>query len=343
MGKILYGVMGDSFGHVSRALAVTKELSRHEVLFVGGGRVLELRSMGYHVEQVPVFGTYYSNNRVAFTDTCLNGLKILTGQARIIRRVSDLIRDFAPDLVLTDYEYFLPLAARQVGIPCISLDHQHFLTKCACTIPHGEMVSRLMLLTAVTWFFSNADRYLVNSFFMLPPLNPEETEVFPPVLRREVNHFVPTDGDHVLVYQTSTTFGRLFPVLQETSNRYVIYGFGARPASGLLEYKETSSESFLEDLASSRYVIVNGGHNAISEALYYGKPVLSFPIGLAYEQFYNAYMLRALGYGDYSTNQRPDISILGRFEARLDLFRREIAEGHFYGNEKLARRLEEMI
>lgn len=32
-----------------------------------------------------------------------------------------------PDLVITDFEPALPRAARQAGIPFISLDHQHFL------------------------------------------------------------------------------------------------------------------------------------------------------------------------------------------------------------------------
>jgi uncharacterized protein (TIGR00661 family) len=343
MARILYGVMGDSFGHVSRALAVTQELAHHEVLFLGGGRVIDLKSMGYQVEEVPVLGTYYSNNRVAVTATSLNGLKLLTVRNRIVNRVTQIIKDFDPDLILTDYEYFVPLAARRLGIPCTSLDHQHFLTKCASVKPRGQIMSRSLLLTTLRAFFSNADRYLISSFFVFPPLDPKETELFPPVFRREIRNFTATEGEHVLVYQTSPTFGRLFSALEKLPNRYIIYGFGDKHPTKNLLYRKSSRESFLEDLASSRYIITNGGHNVISEALHFSKPVLSFPINLAYEQFYNGYMLRALGYGDYSVDQRPDVTLFQRFEGKLDQYRQTIGQVDFYGNHKLACRLEELI
>jgi uncharacterized protein (TIGR00661 family) len=343
MARILYGVMGDSFGHVSRSLAITQQLAHHEVLFVGGGRVMDLISLGYQVEEVPVLGTYYSNNRVAVTATSLNGMKLLSIKNHIVDRVVQIIKDFNPDLILTDYEYFVPLAARRLGISCTSLDHQHFLTKCATATPPGQTMSRSMLLTALRGFFSNADRYLISSFFALPPLDPGETEVFPPVYRRGVKNFKATEGDHVLVYQTSPTFGRLFSALERMPHRYIIYGFGERHPTRNLLYRKSSRESFLEDLAGSHYIITNGGHNVIAEALYFGKPVLSFPISLAYEQFFNGYMLRELGYGDYSLDQRPNSTLFQRFEEKLDQYRRRIEQGDFYGNHKLAERLEQLI
>ncbi len=343
MARILYGVMGDAYGHISRALAVTHALTRHEVLFVGGGRVLDVKKMGYQVEEVPVFGTYYANNRVAFTATCLNGLRIVTGKQRIINRVADVIRDFDPDLILTDYEYFVPLAARQLGVSCTSLDHQHFLTKCLCVIPSGQNAGRFLLLAPLRLFFSNADRYIINSFFLLPPLDPLETEFFPPVVRRDVKELEPVEGDHILVYQTSPTFMNLFSRLEKMPYRYIVYGLGDKSPARNLVYKKPSRETFLQDLAASRYIITNGGHNVIAEALYFGKPVLSFPIGLAYEQFYNGYMLRRLGYGDYSLDQRPDMRLFEAFEARLDEFRDRIAKEEFCGNEKLAARLDALV
>jgi uncharacterized protein (TIGR00661 family) len=90
-------------------------------------------------------------------------------------------------------------------------------------------------------------------------------------------------------------------------------------------------------------VITNGGHNVVSEALYLGKPVFSFPIANAYEQFLNAHFLARLGYGDYSLASRPGKPVLEEFEARLNEFRVSIKQENFFGNEEVTARLEELL
>ena len=343
MARIFFGVMGDALGHVSRALAVAQDMTEHDFLFLGGGKVLKLKEMGYRVEEVPMPSTYYSKNRVRVTATVLNGLKVILGRKRVIDKMEEIIKDFDPHLILTDYEFFSPLAARRMGIPCISIDHQHFLTKCLFEFPRGQVLGRLMLGFPLRYLFSHADQYLITAFFQLPVRNPENAEVFPPILRREVKEVIPTEGDHVLVYQTSPTFHRLLPVLEQMSCQCMVYGFGEKPSSKNLIFKGHSSRGFLEDLAACRYVITNGGHNVISEALYFGKPVFSFPIQLAYEQFFNAHMVRSLGYGDYSLSSHPDFSLFDAFEKRLVQFKARIAGEHFLGNRELVGRLEEII
>ena len=74
----------------------------------------------------------------------------------------------------------------------------------------------------------------------------------------------------------------------------------------------------------------------ISEALYLGKPVFSFPIRFAYEQFFNASLVRTLGYGDFSLDTHPSIESFKDFEQHLDQFDKRISEGDFFGNHKMA-------
>jgi uncharacterized protein (TIGR00661 family) len=343
MARILVGIMGDAGGHISQALAVANEMTQHEFLFIGGSRVLDLRNMGYSVEEVPVPSTYYVNNRVDVPETVRNALKVLFDRKRTVERVVQIIKDFDPALVLTAYEYFAPLAARKMSIPCVSIDNHHFLNKCVYEVPKGQTIGRIMYGLPLRWMFSNADYFFVSAFYKLPPANPAETEVFPPVLRRAVLEVEPTKGDHVLVYQTTPTFQRLVSALEQMPHKVIVYGLGERPSSKNIEYKAPSTNGFLNDLATCRYLITNGGHNAISEALYFGKPVFSFPIHFAYEQFFNAFMVDALGYGGYSLVANPDAGVLREFEKRLDEFRARIAQGEFYGNAKLAARLEELI
>jgi uncharacterized protein (TIGR00661 family) len=153
----------------------------------------------------------------------------------------------------------------------------------------------------------------------------------------------PSDGDHVLVYQTSPTFEALFPVLEEMPHHFIIYGFGKRPSRKNLEFRPPSRERFVEELANCRYAITNGGHTAISEALYFGKPVFAFPIRLAFEQFFNACMLAKFGYGQYSLDPVPTRKDLEQFETRIEQYRLRIGAGKFCGNARVVARLREII
>jgi uncharacterized protein (TIGR00661 family) len=244
---------------------------------------------------------------------------------------------------LTDYEYFTPLSARKLGRDCISLDHQHILTHCDYQSPPSERLSRLLTCSTVKYLYSNCSRFLIVSFFNLSPNDPKNTVVLPPLIREAVRRTKTLTGDHVLVYQTSPTFHRLFPLLEKVNSKFIIYGFGARPAQKNLIFKAPSTQGFLEDLASSRYAITNGGHNVLCEAIYLGKPVLAFPIAKAYEQFINSYFLTVCGYGSYSVSLNPSEQLFVDFEKRLDEFKENIKKGHFLGNQELAHLLEDLI
>ncbi len=52
---------------------------------------------------------------------------------------------------------------------------------------------------------------------------------------------------------------------------------GEKPPEGNLIFKKTSEDDFLADLAACRYVIANGGHSLISEALYLGSRFSACP------------------------------------------------------------------
>jgi uncharacterized protein (TIGR00661 family) len=132
-------------------------------------------------------------------------------------------------------------------------------------------------------------------------------------------------------------------MMEHIPSRCIVYGMGDLAPSGNLVFRPHSRQGFLEDLRSCRYVITNGGHGVMAEALHLGKPVLSFPIHLAYEQLFNAHMLASLGYGDYSLARTPSPRLLESFEERLPFFRTAIPRGSFFGNPQLASRLNQLL
>jgi uncharacterized protein (TIGR00661 family) len=341
LARILIGVMGDAYGHLSQALALADVAPQHEYLFLGAGTVREVAKLGFQFLEAPIPATFYANNRVDIASTVMNGARVL--YKPLDRRIIEQIERFSPHLAITAREYFTPGIARELGIRCISLDNHHFLTKLCFEVPKGQMLSRLLYALTLKFMFSKADHYFVSSFYEFPPRDPEITDVFLPVLRKDILEIRPSDGEHIFVYQTSPTFTKLIPELEKSGDRYIVYGCGEKPNGRNIVFRPPSREGLLKDLATCRYVIANGGHNLIAEALYLGKPVFSYPIHMAYEQFFNAHMLRNLNYGDYTIESVPSISHLSGFEEKLPEYRASISRGKFCGNDRIAARLKEML
>lgn len=342
MGRVLYGVAGDSGGHVSRSLAIAQQLRGHEVIFVGGGRVKTLAQHGYSVVPVPLIESRLSNGGVSLAGTAHAAVTTLAQFPRTVSRLSDVIREARPDLVISDYEFFTPVAARRMGYACVSVDRHHALTMCRYRSPSGHWLSRNAAQLTVRTLFSVANHYLVCSFVPMQPIDARLVEVFPPVLRQQVTMFESTDDEHVLVYLPGTSLSWVRELLSNCQRRFLIYGFDLEREEGNLTFRRHSESGFLADLASSAYVISNGGHNVISEALHYGKPLLCLPTGLLYEQFVNGYLVEESGYGAYARRNRA-AAALDAFEANVPSYRKNAATYSPWGRRTIAERLEAMI
>jgi uncharacterized protein (TIGR00661 family) len=336
--------MGNTYGHVARTLAIVSRLPEHEFHFVGGGRVPELLGSAYPVLEVPVKRTIHKNQRVSIPATCGQLVHCVRQMPAVRRRIVDLIQSWQPDLAICDREIFLPRAARAAGLECIGLDHSHVLPACHYPVPAAQWLSWSLARLEDSIFFNSTRRNLIVSFFH-PQLKPGRTdELLPPVLRPEVRQIRPNDGDHILIYQTSPTFTQLLDAARQLPRRVIVYGFrNAHSVEGNLTFKPFDQCGILADLASCAYAVVNGGHNLICEALAYGKPVFCFPITGQFEQFINAWHVRELGYGDFSTSRRPTPALFKEFEPRLELCRQIIRDKFKDGTDAVVSRVRELI
>lgn len=337
MARILYGVHGTAHGHAIRALTIARHFSRHEFLFVTHDRGAEVLRPEYPVVECPVAETVFRSHRVALGATLWRHLRTWRQPRRLLGRVLDLVDRFQPDVCLSDYDYFVPRAARLTGLPCLSLDHQHIITFCRHPVPRAQWPSYWLTGLIVRRLYSQASDFLVTSFFRPPLKEKAPGKIIPPFLREPVLAREPSPGEHVLVYQAYPPFPGFISFLKGLKRPVVAYGFEGNGAGGNIIFKEKSEEGFLDDLASSSYVICGGSHNLISEALFYGKPVLSFPIRHAFEQFLNAFYLERLGYGRTVADFRPGPGLISAFEEDLERFRTNIARENFCGNEEAFR------
>ncbi len=357
--RIAYGVMGDSRGHVSRSQAVAQTLlarnADHEIRFFGGGAVAELATAeqgGFHVTPLPMLETVLRGGRVDPVATARHAVGVLLRRRQILNTLRRDLEAFQPDLVISDYEYFTPRAARELGAPTVSLDHQHVITHTRHDPPEGDAMSRLLTSQLILRLYSAASRFMISSFFQPPAKDPTTTTVFPPILRAAAAAIPRSDavtGEHLLVYARGADSRWLEETLAAASRPAIVYGFGARPDHGRIRFKANSLHGFLDDLRTAAGVVSNGGHSLLSEALHLGKPVLAFPTGLFYEQHVNAVFLERLGYGlccvccGKHADPAPSREAVRAFETALPAMRETIAAAAFHGNHAAAAALEALL
>ncbi len=334
MARILYGIHGTGHGHAMRGLTIARKLKEHEFLFVANDDALRVFDNEFAVRRVPNLGTVFQNYKVDLTATVAKAIPILWEREKITQEVIKIIEDFKPDVCMTDLEYFVPRAAKRVGLPCLTLDHQHVLTCCEHQLPSNMWVDYFLQGLTPRYLFRPTEQNLIVSFYA-PPVKPRyNARIVPPILRDIVLDRTASDKDHVLVYQSNSTHRGLIEFLQ-TSTKRTCYVFGynrTEGSEGNVVFMQKSEQVFLDLLASCAYVVLGGGHTLMTEALYFGKPILSLPIMAMVEQRLNAHYIEQLCYGMQASMLNLFPALLHDFEKKIPVFKENIFKGNFCGN-----------
>jgi uncharacterized protein (TIGR00661 family) len=311
----------------ARVAAAHLRAQGHDVLIAAYGRVASvLRSHGFSVLDVRGLAACYRNGAVRRSATLARALRESPSSlCHNLHATLTTVKRFAPDVVLTDFSGYACLSGHFLGCPVLSLDHQHVIDRFQHPediLAHGACgfkVARAMV-KAKTW---GCQHYLVTSFYF-PEVRgdvQQTTTLTGPLIRPELEHLVPSNEDHVLVYQTAPGDSALLNALCSLRNvPFRVYGASICNVSPNVELRQFHEERFLKDLASARAVIANGGFTTLSEALYLGKPVLSIPIAHQWEQVLNAAWLERLGLGMRA--QRPTAQVIHGFLERTSQFNR---------------------
>jgi len=343
MARILYGVMGNTNGHVMRTLSIVPRMPEDEFHFVAGGRAAELLKDRYPVHEVPVLRTKHRKHRLSLSGTIGQIIHRITEIPVITSRLLDLMDHFQPDLIVSDREFFLPLAAMRARRACISIDHTHILKACHYSIPPHLLFNWSLTMLNDYFLFDHTRKNLIVSFFHPPVKKGCQDEIFDAVIRPHLEKIRPVHGEKIFVYLSIHGFHHLIDHLQATGREIVVYGSHRPPGRyGCVEYRSFDETRMVEDLASCTYAVINGGHNLISEALYFGKPILCFPIAGLFEQYINAYHVQKLGYGEYTYDYAPKKDYLLSFEEKLATFTENISKNFREGSRHLAKRLKEL-
>jgi uncharacterized protein (TIGR00661 family) len=311
--RILYGVVGEGMGHAIRSRVVLDHLlaEQHEVEIVASQRAVDFLEQAFEdraeVHRVHGLHIVTEENRVRRGKTVWqnvrDGAEAMPGQ---IAAYFQLIRDFQPQAVVSDFESWTYLFGKLHRLPVFSIDNMQIINR--CVIP-DDVIGPYRTEFEVTKAFIKsklpyAEHYFIATFFR-PEIRKDRTTLVPPILRPEIIAAKSEEGGHLLVYQTAEGNEALVKALQETGLECRIYGMRRgiteEQREGQLRYMPFSEPVFIEDLRTSRAVITGGGFTLMSECVYLHKPTLSVPITGHFEQILNGRYLEHEGYGRFAT------------------------------------------
>jgi uncharacterized protein (TIGR00661 family) len=302
--NILYGVPGEGMGHATRSKVVIKYLLEqgHEVEVVSSSRAFQLlaRTFPGRVHEIRGFHLAYKSLTVSKSRTAVLTLRSAPENLLVnFRKYDELLRGHAFDVVISDFESFSYLFAKAKGLPVVSIDNMQIISRARLdvTVPPAERGNLELARGIVRAKLPRSQHYFITTFFPLPVIK-ENTTLVPPIIRPEILAARPGAGQHVLVYQSATTQKDLVPLLQTLPGQeFRVYGFNKEESHRNVQLKAFSEQGFIDDLASARAIVTNGGFSLISEAVYLHKPICAIPIPAQFEQFLNAAQVEKLGYG----------------------------------------------
>ncbi|MDP2341235.1 MAG: glycosyltransferase family protein [Deltaproteobacteria bacterium] len=314
--RILYGVMGEGLGHAMRARVMIDELQAqgHIVLAASSSKAtLLLRTHGIPVVDVDGLHLVTREGAVLRARTVRENLAATPRRLKTAAGIPwQTVQAFEPDVVVSDFESFSHAVGRSLGVPVITLDHQHIMSVANHTavLNHRPSSSVAMARAFVHAKLPGCRHHIVPTFFFAPlkKRHRTTTTLTGPILRPAWTSARSLPGDHVVVYQTARGDSSLLRALAGVPDvSFRVYGAGVGQFAANVVGCRFSEAGFLEDMRLSRAVLANGGFTGIAEAIVLRKPVLSVPLQHQGEQALNALWLEELGHGRAADRWTPDV------------------------------------
>jgi len=347
--KILYGVVGEGMGHATRSRVILDALTpKHEVHVVASGRAYEFLSARFpNVHKIWGATIAYEDNAVNKLQTALQNAKAaVSGVPENVRQYFEISEQFRPEVVVSDFDTFAYLYGKNWMLPVISIDNMQVINRCRHdeAITKGHEADFRLTKSIVKGKLPGCYHYLGTTFFY-PEVRKARTTLLPSILRPEILEARSEKGEHLLVYQTSTSNKELPEILARSGHRCRIYGLRRdlkEPlVDGPLTYAPFSEMGFIEDLRTCKAVVANGGFTLMSECVYLRKPMLCVPVGGQFEQVLNARYLEQLGFGLYAPELTGDG--LKKFLLQLPFFDEKLAGYRQDDNQLLLAKLDELL
>ena len=341
MARIIFGVQGEGLGHAMRSAILISHLQKnHQVKVFAGNRAYDYLSGKFKdVNEIESQNILYKNNKAVVLGTIL--LNIKKGKKFVVsyNKIRKAIKDFNPDVIISDFELLTHLAARSCNAKHISIDNQNDLTYKKTKPKADELVSFMNARNITRFFSSGADIYLIYS--LRPGRDSKNRKYLGNLIKDKVRAEKPRYGNHVFVYQTSDSHGDLLKIFKKIDEKFIIYGFNKKSKDKNLVFRKFNDTIYHKDFSQAKALIVGGGLTTITEAIYMKKPILSIPIKGQFEQTYNARTIEELGFGKYLKDvTKEDIE---EFLVNLTMYRKNLRKYKGMSNEQIFKKIDSIL
>jgi len=330
MSRIAISLCGEGRGHATRiATLVERLVDHHDVLVYTSADALAFLQQRFaaedrvRLESIPGIVFQYVGGRLDLVKSIAAGLDYQARQiGPLVDRMIGELDAFGADLAITDFEPALPRAASRLGIPLVSVDHQHFLVAYDLDALPWTLQWNAWFMGHAVWMYVTEAADTVVSAFFRPPLRRgwEHVVQVGPLLRREIVEATPRDDGFVVSYLRRHTPFSAVDALAACDLPVRVYGLGRQPAAGNVTFHDIDAARFVDDLAGCRAVVAAAGNQLIGEALHLGKPLLVLPERAHGEQLMNAHFLASMGCGEFALLEEVDRDRVARFMGGLARF-----------------------
>ena len=162
---------------------------KHDVEIMASGRATDFLKKRFDgVNRIHGLHMIYDENRVRLGKTLWsNVLTGATGLPKNIAAYFDLIREFKPQVVISDFESWTYLYGQMHRIPIVSIDNMQIINRCthAPEMLEGYKAEFELTRAFIKTKLPFCEEYLVTTFFY-PPVRRPKTKLVPPILRPEI-------------------------------------------------------------------------------------------------------------------------------------------------------------
>ena len=335
MSKIAISLCGEGRGHATRIGTLIEHLAtEHDLLVYTSADAFEMLSRRFAAEsprvrivEIPGIVFQYTAGRLDVMRSIAAGLDYQARQlGPLVDRMLGELDGFGAELAVVDFEPALPRAAGRMGIPLVSVDHQHFLLAYDLDALPWTLQWNAWFMSRAVWLYVTEAADTVVSAFFRPPLRRgwEHVVQVGPLLRREIRTATPRDDGFIVSYVRRHTPFSAVEALADCGLPVRVYGLGERERAGNVSFHAIDERRFVEDLAGCRAVVAAAGNQLIGEALHLGKPMLLLPERAHAEQLMNSHFLATMGCGGFALLEevtrdrvRSFVDEAGRFASAL--------------------------